>query len=204
MQLKHIKEENAAAMFAALQATLEQHHPIEERDWLTIQAQFQPKGVHKNNSFLSLGSVCRSIGFVYKGALRTSFIDENGVERTSHFAFERDFAVVLSSFRNQTPSPEEITAIEESLLLVLNKEGLSLLQQRTPVWNTIYQQLIEHNFICLEQRNLALQHLSAKEKYLHLLENTPHIAQRVPVTHIASYLGITIETLSRIRKSLAQ
>jgi CRP-like cAMP-binding protein len=135
--------------------------------------------------------------FVIKGAVRSYYL-KDGIEVNTWFAFENDMVGSLQNFRNQ-PSRETIELIEDCTLISINlKEIKPLMLTNIQIANFIYA-VIEEYALFLESKIYFSQMMSSIDKYLILIEKEPHLFQRIPLSHIASYLGIARETLSRLR-----
>jgi CRP/FNR family transcriptional regulator, anaerobic regulatory protein len=152
----------------------------------------------KGKVLVRQGRVCDRFFFVLKGAART-YHRKGDKEYTHGLQFDRFDAVSLSSFIAQQPSQENVELIEDSSLISITRDNLHRLYQSYPRSNMIGRLGVEEAFVELEKRARSLQKLSAKERYEELIAKSPMCLQRVPLKHIASYLGITQETLSRIR-----
>ena len=157
---------------------------------------------NKRAHLLHIDKTCKSIYFILRGGVRTYYIDREGNDVTSWLLFEGELAISVYSFFSQQPSFEAIEALEDCTLLRLSHEKLSLLYRQHLEFNYIARYLTEQYYIRSEAKANALRMLSAKERYLDLLENRPQLLARVPLGYIASYLGITQSTLSRIRGSI--
>lgn len=144
------------------------------------------------------GKICDHQFFIRKGALR-GFHYHNGKEITSWFGFENDFGTSTYSFVSRKPGLEIVEAIENSILFSITYDDLDAIYHKYPEFNYVGRLLTEKYYINLMERTLCLQFQSAKENYEQLVVNCPHILQRASLGHIASYLGISQETLSRIR-----
>ncbi|HWL00376.1 MAG TPA: Crp/Fnr family transcriptional regulator [Parapedobacter sp.] len=177
-------------------------YPVSEELASTIRQHSRLVFVPRRTSLLHLGEVCKSVHFIISGAVRTYYIDKEGNETTSWLLFEGDLAISVYSFFGQRPSFEAMETLEDCSLLILTHEKLSALYRQFPEFNYIGRTLTEQYYIRSEAKANALRKLSAKERYLELLANRPHIVNRVSLGHIASFLGITSSTLSRIRASI--
>lgn len=160
---------------------------------------FEVKTLNKNEYFLNAGQVCNYIGFVNQGVLIYFKSLDNGNELTTDFAFPGDWVTVNLSRLNNSPSLINIKAIETSELLVIKQSDLSELYIRFPKLERLGRILIEQAYLKIVQQNIDLQTLSAKDRYDNLLRTYPAIFQKVPLYHIANYLGIAPKSLSRIR-----
>lgn len=157
-----------------------------------------PKGEH----FVTAGDTCREIAFIGKGLLRTYYSNEQGEEVTLCFCTENRFTTSFKSFIARVPSSLAIEAMEPSEILVLQYDSLQLLYKETISWPTIGRLMAEREYLNMESYALTLNRETAKEKYLRLLREQPQVVHRAPIQQIASYLGVTRETLSRIRSQL--
>jgi CRP-like cAMP-binding protein len=188
-------------MYEVLKQVLLRYEPLTDEEWEVISDRFAYRQVYKSDFYLRQGQICRKIGLVVKGFLRTYHLDESGNELTTHFAHDHSFVLSFYSFRNQAPSFESILATEDSHVLEMDYLDLQHLFEVLPKWNTLYRKIIEEAYACMEQRNYVLQSLSASKRYQLLIEQAhPQLLYKAQLGHIASYLGITQETLSRIRK----
>jgi CRP/FNR family transcriptional regulator, anaerobic regulatory protein len=154
--------------------------------------------VKKNEILIYEGKICSQLFFIKKGFLR-GFHYQNGKEITAWFGFENDFATSTYSFVSQKTGYETIEVIEDSILYVIGYEDLNEIYHKHPEFNYAGRLLTEKYYIDLIERTLCLQFQSAKESYEQLVATHPNILKRASLGHIASYLGISQETLSRIR-----
>ena len=160
---------------------------------------FEVKTLHKNEFFLKEGQVCSYIGFVNQGVLIYFKSMDNGNELTTDFAFDGDWVTINASRLNNSPSLISIKAIETSEVLVIKQSDLNDLYIRIPKVERLGRILIEQAYLKIVRQSLDLQTLSARDRYESLLNKYPEIFQKVPLYHIANYLGIAPKSLSRIR-----
>jgi CRP-like cAMP-binding protein len=152
----------------------------------------------KKGFLLKEGRICKNIYFINKGLARCFYIKEDK-EVSSWFMKEGDLIISVESYFKQQPSYENIQAIEECELFSLSYEELHVIYHKFPEFNFIARVITEKYYTLSEQRLFSLRMQRASERYAHLMNHFPEIIQRVPSTFIASYLGITLETLSRIK-----
>ncbi|MEO6733027.1 MAG: Crp/Fnr family transcriptional regulator [Ferruginibacter sp.] len=162
---------------------------------------FEKVVLSKNELLLNEGRVCRHLYFLEKGALR-GFYNLDGKEITHWFGFEKDFVTSFHSFITGEPAVENIQLLEGSILWAISKETLTGLLNSHHEVERLVRIAYEKYYIRLEERFVNAQFKTAKELYENLLHQTPYILERVPLGFIASYLGISQETLSRIRSKL--
>ena len=162
---------------------------------------FEEKVCSKSEFLVTEGKICRHLYFLQKGALR-GFYNLEGKEITHWFAFENDFVTSFYSFITQKPAIENIQLLEGSIIWFISKERLDELMARHHEIERVVRLAYESYYIRLEERFVNAQFKTASERYKDLLQQSPHIIERVPLGYIASYLGISGETLSRIRSQL--
>ncbi|PBJ09275.1 Crp/Fnr family transcriptional regulator [Flavobacterium sp. ACN6] len=186
-----------------LKQTIESYYPISERSWKLIEniAEFQE--IKKGATVLQNGEIAKNLHFVAKGILRAFITDQQGNFYNKNLFLENYFAGSKVSLMQQSPSNFTIEALEDCIIINLNyKKYISLINENEDLKNFYIAHLEKNWIIDKEQREVALVMQNATERYLELLERHPSIADRVPLLHIASHLGITPTQLSRIRKSL--
>ncbi|GGG59234.1 Crp/Fnr family transcriptional regulator [Epilithonimonas arachidiradicis] len=164
-----------------------------------IQSLLLPKKLRKKQYFLEEGNVCPYTGFVLKGAMRQFSVDSHGIEYILQLALENWWIVDRQSFMNQTPSKYYIEAWENTELLILPRPNLDAFLE-IPSVRDMFWKMSENNHIASQKRVDDAISLSALERYESFVQLHPDMIQRFPLHQIASYLGISRETLSRIRK----
>ena len=163
-----------------------------------LQECFVKISLAKGEYLLSEGKICKQLYFLEKGALR-GFYNLDGKEITHWFGFENDFVTSFHSFITQEPAVENIQLLEGSILWAISKEQLKELFNQHHEIERLVRIVYEKYYLRLEERFVNAQFKTARERYGNLLQQTPHILERVSLGCIASYLGISQETLSRIR-----
>ena len=161
---------------------------------------YKPHFYPKKTILLKAGEICQFEAFVVKGCLKTYFIDETGCEVILTFATENWWVSDISSFYEHKPSKMYIETLEDSELLLISPENKEALLQKLPVLERAFRIMIQRHLSVLQERLFGNIALSAQDRYELFLEKYPTLPQRVPQHLIASYLGISPESLSRIRK----
>jgi len=146
------------------------------------------------------GSICQYSAFIVKGAMRQYLIDKRGVEHIVRFGIENWWMSDRESFMMLTPSQYNIDAVEDCDLLVTSNEQVTNLIARSPMFLKVTHELDKRSYITSHDRIQAAISYSAEERFVHLMKTYPEFLQRFPQNMIASYLGISPETLSRVRK----
>jgi CRP-like cAMP-binding protein len=176
---------------------------LTDDEWLILFDCIKIKILQKNEHLLIEGQLCDFIVLVRQGALIYYKLMDEIKEVTTDFAFEGDWVTDNLSRLNHSASFINIKAIEDSELLVFKQADLDELYSKVPKLEKLGRQLMENAFVKISQHSIDLQVLSATERYTKLLKAHPEILQRVPLYHIANYLGIAPKSLSRIRNELS-
>ena len=162
-----------------------------------------PKKLRKKQYLLPEEDVCRFIAFVEKGALRSYSIDEKGVEGIIQFALEGWTISDLYSFLTAEPATYNIDALEDSELVLISKTAHEELLKIMPKYETWVRIQITGAYIAMQRRLTSIISLSLEDRYASFTALYPEIFQRVPQHMIASYMGLTPETLSRVRNRIS-
>jgi len=172
--------------------------PEEEHYFTSI---LKLKKLKKKQYLLQEGDTVRNEFFVNKGCLRTYSIDEKGLEHVIQFAIEDWWIGDMYSFITQTPARYTIDAIEDSEILCLEKNALEELYIKIPKFEKFFRHLLQNAFVSLQERITGNLSQPADERYCTFITKYPNMEKRLPLKQIASYLGITPESLSRIRSN---
>ncbi|MDR6156826.1 CRP/FNR family cyclic AMP-dependent transcriptional regulator [Chryseobacterium sp. SLBN-27] len=174
--------------------------PKEEQfftDLLTLQT-FPKKTV-----LLREGEICQFEGYIQKGCVRVYYLDDNGFEVTILFAIEDWWISDIASFQDQKPSNLYIETLEDSEIYMLNPTTKEKLLTEIPKFERVFRMLVQRNLSTLQNRLVNTISKSASDRYLEFIKVYPSIPQRVAQYYIASYLGVSKEFVSTIRKRLA-
>lgn len=173
---------------------------ISNSDMNKICDHFQPYTIQKGEFLLTQGNICKFEGFVLEGCFRVFTLDKKGNENTLYFAAKDWWLMDLDSFMNQTPSDLNIQALEDSKVLLIDKSNKQSLYEELPVVEKLFR-IMSQKSIAAWQRRLVRNHsLTAKERYQYFIDTYSEIASKLTDRQISSYLGITHEFLSKIKK----
>jgi CRP/FNR family transcriptional regulator, anaerobic regulatory protein len=172
--------------------------PLSEQAQADLTGVVRRQPYAKNTFLLKPGSTCRYLYFIESGCLR-GFCLRDGVTCSTWFAEENNVVTSAYSFLTQRPGYEGIEVLESGVLSFIHHDDLHRLYQQHPSFNLLGRLLTEQYYIELEERTQSLQLQTATERYEQLLKQQPTLVQRVNLGHLATYLGISQETLSRIR-----
>lgn len=164
-----------------------------------IAASFHPFECKKGDILLQPGKVSDAYLFLEKGLIRSFLDDLEGNDVTTDFFMENNVAFEITSFFNRTPSETTMVAVTDCKGYSINYQQLNELFHAKPAFREFGRALLVKEFIATKQRNYAMINQTAEERYINLLQNKPQIIKHAQLKHIASYLGITDSTLSRIR-----
>jgi len=189
-------------MYSQLEKYFKTRTEIDDKTLSYICSYFQLKKTKRNEFLLKEGEICKYYYFVNKGCTRLFNINKEGEEGTRYFHFEDAFATALSSFINQRPAFEFMQTIEPSELLVINRADYFHLVETVPQFGLVYRQILESAYIKSQERIYCFQNLEAIEKVRWVLTNQAKLLTRLSNKMVASYLGLTPQTLSRLKSRL--
>lgn len=186
-------------MFDQLYKSLQEHVSLTDKQWELCKTNFRPKRMLKRQFLLQEGDVCRELAFIEKGALYSFAVDSKGNQHVIRFAFEGWWMANLQSFFTSEPTRLNIEVLEDSELLVLDRKNHEKLLDEIPAYERYHRIIVENAYVALQQRVENALGLTAEEKYARLIQCNPEFMNRVPLNLVASYLGMSPETLSRVR-----
>jgi CRP-like cAMP-binding protein len=172
---------------------------ITDQQRILALTKFKPIQVKKNRQLLQHGQICEYAYFIAEGCLRTYFLDQQGQEKTRYVAFENNFVSAFSSFITQTPSAECVQALEDSLLMKIRQTDFYQLVDAIPAFAQLYRQSLEQALVLATWRAEIMLSMTAKERFVQVRHRFPQLVLRLSNKHVASFLGITQESLSRLK-----
>jgi CRP-like cAMP-binding protein len=187
-----------------LSSYINQFITIDQSEKEIIESAFKEISLPKGTKWITEGKVCDQVGYIVSGKLRVYYIDESGNDITCYFINSDNFISSFTSFLTNTPTKENISAIEDTELRIISKNDLEKLSVTIPKIQIFRRVIAENLFIIMEKRINMLQSQSAQERYEKMLKENPDIILSIPLQYIASFLGITPQHLSRLRKKLSK
>lgn len=178
--------------------------PLDEKEIAFVKEIFKERRVKKRQFILQEGEICKHNTYVFEGCFRMYLVDDNGKEHNLQFAIENWWVGDIGSFFTDQPSKLNVEAIENSIILQAKKEDQLKLFTDYPKFNQIFRVLAENAMVSLQRRVLLNISSTAEERYIDFLERHPKLFNRISNVQIASYLGVTPEFLSTIRKKFAK
>lgn len=175
--------------------------PMNEGDWDFFSSKLKKVQFDKNSTILKLGKIEKHLSFISKGIIRL-YIPTEESDVTLGFLFENEFVTAYDSFLTQTPSEYEMESLTESVLWQISHKDLQEVYDKTENGNIIGRRMAENMFLIKSKRELSFLSKSAEERYLDLFMERPRLLRQIPLKYIASYIGVTPQALSRIRKRI--
>jgi CRP-like cAMP-binding protein len=185
-----------------LKQNIQKNLPISSQELDIICSKFNPKKFNKKEFLLTQGRVCNFEGFVLEGCFRIFTIDKKGNENTLYFAAKDWWLMDHDSFMNQTPSNLNIQALENSKILLIRREDKMTLYDTYPFIEKLFRIMSQKALVSWQRRLIRNQCQTAKERYQYFISTYSDIASKITDKQIASYLGISHEFLSKIKKQL--
>ncbi len=186
-------------IYENITATIKSFCTVSEQEMAEIAKFFSVVHLRKNEYFLKEEQVCKKIGFLNKGLIR-HYYATNRNEVTRWMSLQNDFTTSLRSFILQIPSIENLQAVTDCELIVLDRKAFDYLLEKNEAFKTFYLKALEYNYITIEDRVFSLIEKSAEERFEWMAKTQIRFIQQVPVMYTASMLGITPRHLSRLRK----
>ena len=184
-----------------IKAYLDQIATISQSDWDFFMSKLQRRIIPKKSIFLKVNEIENHISFIETGVVRL-FIPKDNPEKeiTFGFSFKNQFISAYDSFLTQTPSAYQLQALTETTILSITYDDLQSVYNTTQIGNLIGRLTAERLFLIKSKREQYLLNLSAEERYIKLFKERPELLKVIPLKYISSYIGVTPQALSRIRK----
>jgi CRP-like cAMP-binding protein len=193
-----------AAAFEQLRQHLSKRIELTDEEFQTVCSFAECLTVKKKSRFLTAGEVCHYEAYIVKGCMREFVTDDDGHENVVHIATEDWWVGDMKSFLTGQPASFFIEALEDCELIVFERHQERALLEQLPKMERFFKLLIQNAYIALQTRMVSAMSHSAEKRYLNLVKKNPHLELRVAQHHIASYLGITPEALSRVKRKIIE
>jgi CRP-like cAMP-binding protein len=183
---------------------LEEIATISDFDWEFFMSRLQRRVIQKKTIFLKLNETEHHISFIESGVVRL-FIPKTDPDKeiTFGFSFKDQFVSAYDSFLTRTPSQYQLQALTDTTLVSISYDDLQAVYKTTQIGNLIGRLTAERLFLLKSKREQNLLNLSAEERYLKLFKERPELLKVIPLKYISSYIGVTAQALSRIRKRIS-
>lgn len=178
--------------------------PLSKDETAFVREVFKERSIKRRQFILQQGEICEYNTYVVEGCFKMYLVDQNGKEHNLQFAIENWWIGDIGSFHTETTSQLYIEAIEHSIILQIKKEDQLKLFVDYPKFNRIFRVFTENALVSSQRRALQNIGSTAEERYLDFMERHPYFFNRISNVQIASYLGVTPEFLSTIRKRLVK
>lgn len=182
----------------------QQYIPLTDVEITLITQRTQVRNIKRRQLILQEGFVCNHYFFVVEGCFKMYGVDDKGNEHNLQFAAENDWIMDIGSFHSRKISQLFIQAIEPSKIIQIEQQDLYFLYVTIPKLDRFFKVIVENKFVALQNRLLQTFSSNAEQRYLSFLEHYTNLTNRLPNSQIASYLGITPEFLSKIRKKISK
>ncbi|WP_431291769.1 Crp/Fnr family transcriptional regulator [Pedobacter sp. P26] len=189
-------------MFEILIKHIRDKVDLNQTDLILLKTFFTGKRLKRKAFLLREGEICNHLAFVSSGILKSFVSDEKGQDRINLFAFEGWWISDFNSFINREKALLNISAIENAELLLISFDDYEALTLQIPLMDRYFRILYQNSLVTKDRRLMISNKSTAMEKYRSLVHHNPDMVKRIPHTLIASYLGLSPETVSRIRKKL--
>jgi CRP-like cAMP-binding protein len=191
-------------MFQELDKYLSRCCTLSQEEIELFHSHLKHRVIPKKKLLLEQGQVCNFEAYIIKGCVRKYYVDYDGNEVILQFAIEDWWVSDIASFSEQKPSNQYIETLEDTELLTIDYKSKEFLFERIPGLERLFRIMVQRSYAVLENRFFATVSQTAEERYLDFIKRYPTIPQRVPQHQIASYLGVTPESLSRIKTKLTR
>lgn len=176
--------------------------PMNDADWRFFSSKLQHAKLKKNTPLLKIGAIENHLSFIVEGIVRL-YIPKEECDLTFGFVFKNEFVTAYDSLLTQRPSAYQIETLTETVLWKISNKDLQEVYEKTNSGNIIGRKMAENKFLIKSKRELSLLNKTAEERYLDLFSERPLLLQQIPLKYIASYIGVTPQALSRIRKRIS-
>jgi len=175
--------------------------PMNDADWDYFSSKLQKERLSKGSTLIKIGEVENHLSFISKGIVRL-YIPREDNDLTFGFLFDNEFVTAYDSFLTQSPCDYQIDTLTETTLWKISFQDLQEVYKKTESGNLIGRKMAENMYLIKSRRELSLLSKTSEERYLDLFSERPKLLKLIPLKYIASYIGVTPQALSRIRKRI--
>jgi len=181
---------------------IKKHIDLSETEFTKLSSFYHIEEIEKNQMILSEGEVCDFEGYILEGCFKIFYNEDNIKEHILYFAVEDWWVLDIGSFVSENPSKLNIQALEDSKVIMINKEQKERLYQEMPKTERLFRLMNQKALESIQLRMISMLNKTADKRYLEFKSKYPNLEQRIPQHQIAAYLGISHEFLSKIRRKL--
>lgn len=192
------------SMFKAFEIYLREKAELNADEIEAVRVVCIERNIRKRQYLLQEGNLCHTECFIAKGCMRMFFVGEDGLEHILRFAVENWWISDRESYSNGTPSRYNIDALENSEVILIDKDDFNQLMESIPKLKKLVDKLLAKSYNAIQNRVVSNISYTAEEKYQNFITRFPDMFNRIPLHMIASYLGVSRETLSRVRSHNVQ
>lgn len=183
---------------------IQQYASVSDKDWNFFASKLTKHDIPKKTTFLKMGKVENYISFIISGLVRFYIPNTNPAkEITFGFSFKEQFISAYDSFLTRRPSLYELETLTNSTILSITYDDLQQVYKKTQIGNLIGRLTAERLFLIKSKREQTLLQFTARERYLNLFKDHPEVIKEIPLKYVSSYIGVTPQGLSRIRKNIS-
>ena len=199
-----LMQTNPTPILSTIRQHLNHISELTNSDWEFFAAKLQRRDIPKKTSFLTQGTVENHISFIVSGVVRLYIPNEEPTKETTFgFSFKEQFVSAYDSFLTQSPSTYSLETLTDTTLLSISYDDLQEVYKTTAIGNLIGRLTAERLFLLKSKREQTLLFFTAEERYLNLFKDRPEVIKEIPLKYISSYIGVTPQALSRIRKNIS-
>lgn len=177
-------------------------YPMNDADWDFFSSKLHKETIKRKSTLIKMGAVENYLSFIAEGIVRF-YIPQEESDITFGFLFENEFVTAYDSFITRTPSPYQIEALTDTTLWRISFNDLQEVYDTTKSGNLIGRRMAENMFLIKSKREISFLNKTAEERYLDLFLERPKLLKQIPLKYIASYIGVTPQALSRIRRRIS-
>ncbi len=182
-----------------LKEIINKFEPLNDNEFSELLSIGTHKSLKKNSCFINQGEICQYSALIEKGIFRHYVVDTLGMQKILKFSLQNEFVSDCESFMYQQPALYSIQAIEDAKIILFKNSQLKKLSEQFPVFERINNQIVQQILSSYKEHLMIIMNLSPNERYRYILQNKPELILRISVTNLSQFLGLSRETVSRLR-----